>query len=172
MAKRKNNTRRKKNNSKRIEEVINTDSDLMDKFYIVAGVILFLLCFYILTVYITNKNNDNAVENEKTVEINNQYIILGRSLSMSKDDYYVLFFNKDDSDTYDNIVKNYGGVLPIYKVDMSSAFNKKYATTGESNKNPSKVSDFAINGPTLIKVSNKKVVEYIEGEESIRTNLN
>ena len=71
MAKRKNNTRIKKNNSKRIEEVINTDSDLMDKFYIVAGVILFLLCFYILTVYITNKNNDNAVENEKTVEKEN-----------------------------------------------------------------------------------------------------
>ena len=55
---------------------------------------------------------------------------------------------------------------------MTSAFNKKYATSEESNKNPSKVSEFKINGPTLIKVSSKKVVEYIEGEEAIRTILN
>ena len=39
---------KKTNNSKKIEEVVTTDGDLMDKFFIVAGVILFLLCFYSL----------------------------------------------------------------------------------------------------------------------------
>lgn len=171
MAKSKSN-KRKRNDSKRIEDVVTTENDFMDKFFIVAGVILFLLCFYILTVYITNKNNDTSDNKENIVEINNEYILLGRSLSMGKGDYYVLFFHINDSNVYDEIVSKYSGELPIYKVDMSIAFNKKYITDGESNKNPSKVSEFAINGPTLIKVSNKKVVEYIEGEDSIRTNLN
>lgn len=170
MAKSKSN--RKRNNRKRIEEVVTTENDYMDKFFIVAGVILFLLCFYILTVYITNKNNDTSDNKENVVEINNEYILLGRSLSMGKGDYYVLFFHINDSNVYDEIVNNYSGDLPVYKVDMSIAFNKKYITDGESNKNPSKVTEFKINGPTLIKVSNKKVVEYIEGEDAIRTSLN
>lgn len=170
MAKSKSN--RKRNDRKRIEEVVTTEHDYMDKFFIVAAVILFLLCFYILTVYITNKNNDTSDNKENVVEINNEYILLGRSLSMGKGDYYVLFFHINDSNVYDEIVNNYSGDLPVYKVDMSIAFNKKYITDGESNKNPSKVTEFKINGPTLIKVSNKKVVEYIEGEDAIRTSLN
>lgn len=170
MAKSKSN--RKRNDRKKIEEVVTTEYDYMDKFFIVAAVILFLLCFYILTVYITNKNNDTSDNKEKVVEINNEYILLGRSLSMGKGDYYVLFFHINDSNVYDEIVNNYSGDLPVYKVDMSIAFNKKYITDGESNKNPSKVTEFKINGPTLIKVSNKKVVEYIEGEDAIRTSLN
>ncbi|MBR5369759.1 MAG: hypothetical protein IK137_00475 [Bacilli bacterium] len=160
------------NNRKKIEEVISDDSPIMDKFFIVAGVILFLLCFYILTVYITNKHKDTDTDKEKVVEISKDKIILGRSLSMGKGDYFVIYYESNDSTTYDEIVKNYSGELPIYKVDMSSAFNKKYITSEESNKNPTKVSEFKINGPTLIKVSNKKVVDYIEGEEQIRTILN
>ena len=170
MAKGRNRKERRKE-SKRIDEVITEDNSLMDKFFVVAGVVLCLLCFYILTVYITNKNKDDDEEKTKTVEISKDEIIIGRSLSMSKDDYYVVFYDNGNS-TIEEIINNYGGSVPIYKVDMSSAFNKKYATSEESNKNPSKVSEFKINGPTLIKVSNNKVVEYIEGEDEIRTNLN
>lgn len=169
MAKKKNN---RKNNSKKIEEVVGTDTSLIDKLYIVGCVLIFILAFYGLTLYITGKNSDSKLEEEpKEVEISNDEIILGRSLSMGKGDYYVVYYNSDNT-TMDEIVKNYKNIMPIYKVDMSSAFNKKYATEGESNKSPSKTSEFLINGPTLIKVSNKKVVEYYEGEDTIRTILN
>ena len=167
----KSNRSKRRKESKRIEEVISDESSLMDKFYIVGGVVLFILCFYILTVYITNKNNTDDSDSVKTVEISKDEIILGRSLSMGKDDYYVVYYNSDN-ETMKEIVSHYIGIAKIYKVDMSSAFNKKYATDSESNKNPTKVSEFKINGPTLIKVSNNKVVEYIEGEEAIRTKLN
>lgn len=168
----KSNRAKRRKESKRIEEVISEDSNFMDKFFIVSGVILFLLCFYILTVYITNKNTDSDNKNNtNTVEVSDDQIILGRSLSMGKGDYYVVYYTVDNT-TMAEIVNNYNGELPLYKVNMSDAFNSKYSTDGESNKNPSKVSEFKVNGPTLIKVSNKKVVDYIEGEESIRTNLN
>ncbi len=167
----KSNRSKRRKESKKIEEVISDESSLIDKFYIIGGVILFILCFYILTVYITNKNNTDDSDDVKTVEISKDEIILGRSLSMGKDDYYVVYYNSDN-ETMKEIVSHYIGIAKIYKVDMSSAFNKKYATDSESNKNPTKVSEFKINGPTLIKVSNNKVVEYIEGEEAIRTKLN
>ena len=173
MAKSKSKARTKRRQeSRRIEEVVSDDSNLMDKFFIIAGVILFLLCFYILTVYITNKNNTDTENKTNTVEISKDTIILGRSLSMGKDDYYVLYCESSLMDTYNEIINNYNRGIPIYKVDMSDAFNSKYSTSEESNKSPSKVSEFKINGPTLIKVSNNKVVEYIEGEDAIRTNLN
>ena len=167
----KSNRSKRRKESKRIEEVISDESSLMDKFYIVGGVVLFILCFYILTVYITNKNNTDDSDSAKTVEISKDEIILGRSLSMGKDDYYVAYY-ESNNETMKEIVSHYIGIAKIYKVDMSSAFNKKYATDSESNKNPTKVSEFKINGPTLIKVSKNKVVEYIEGEEAIRTKLN
>lgn len=170
MAKAKNRKERRKE-SKRIEEAISEDSNFMDKFFVVAGVILFILCFYILTVYITNNNKTATDEEEEVIGISKDKIILGRSLSMSKDDYLVVYYNSGD-EAIEGIISGYSGELSIYKVDMSSAFNKKYATDGESNKNPSKVSEFKINGPTLIKVSNKKVADYIEGEEAIRSYLN
>ena len=167
----KSNRSKRRKESKRIEEVISDESSLMDKFYIVGGVVLFILCFYILTVYITNKNNTDDSDSVKTVEISKDEIILGRSLSMGKDDYYVAYY-ESNNETMKEIVSHYIGIAKIYKVDMSSAFNKKYATDSESNKNPTKVSEFKINGPTLIKVSNKNVVDYIEGEDAIRTILN
>ena len=164
---------KKRQESKRIEEVLTDDTSLVDKLFVAGGVLLFILAFYGLTLYITGKNSDDTTEEkEKTVEISREEIIVGRSLSMRKDDYYVVYYDDSNSSTYEEMVKNYNKSTPVYKVNMSNGFNKKYATDGESNKNPSKVSEFAINGPTLIKVSKNKVVEYVEGEEAIRTILN
>ena len=167
------NRKERRNESKRIEEVITNDSSLTDKLYIAGGVLLFILAFYALTLYITNKNKDNdEEEKEKTVEISKDKIVVGRSLSMGKNDYYVIFYDYVYENSLEEMASNYKGELPIYKVNMSLGFNRQYATLEESNKNPTKASEFKINGPTLIKVSNKKVVEYVEGEDNIRTILN
>ena len=96
---------------------------------------------------------------------------------MSDEDYYVIFYDKGDEEinsVYSSLASNYKykGEKKIYTVDMSSGFNKKFLTTGESNKNPSSVEDFQINGPTLILVSNHSVSLYIEGEDSIKEYLN
>lgn len=170
MANKKKTKRREE--SKKIEEVVSTDSSLTDKLFIAGAVLLFILAFYGLTLYITGKNSEDTKEEKKEVEISREEIIVGRSLSMSKDDYYVVYYDDTNSTTYDEIVKKYTKSISLYKVNMSNGFNKKYATDGESNKAPSKVSEFKINGPTLIKVSKNKVVEYVEGEEAIRTILN
>lgn len=165
-----------KKDSRKIEEVKGNETDLVDKILIAAGVLLFIFAFYILTLYITNKNTTKKETKKKdsdVVNVSDEYIILGRSLSIKKNSYLVVFYDKGNEDM-DSSVSTYKNKneLSIYKVDMSSAFNKKYKTDGESNKNPSNASDFKINGITLIKVENKKIVEYIEGEEAVKNYLN
>ena len=171
MAKRKSN-QRKKENEKKIESV-SKGIDLSSSIYSIAGILLFILAFYLLTLYITNKNTDKEEDTPKTVTVSNEKILVGSILS-KKGEYLVLCYDfNNEADTYDNLfttAKSTG--TNIYKVDLSSAFNKKYVTDGESNKNPTKASEFLINGATLIKVNDNKVVDYIEGYDSINNYLN
>jgi hypothetical protein len=176
MAKGKRNT--KKTNLKKIESVGGFDGDIKGKIITVICILLFFGAFYLLTLYITNKNSDKKDDNEeKVVNISYDTIMLGRSLSMSDGEYLVIYYDKSNEDinsTYSSLVSTYKTKdehLTIYTVDMSNGFNKKYVTDGESNKNPESVDAMSINGPTLIKVNENKVVEYIEGQDAISSYL-
>ena len=176
MAKNSKNDKKEKNINK-IEHETTMDSSIKNKIFIVIGILVFLLAFYLLTLYITNKNNPKKDDTDTKEKITFLYdeILLGRSLSMQDDEYLVLFYDKSDekqSEIYDQLYNDYKNKedhLSIYYVDMSSGLNKKFSTTEESNKNPSDVSDFLINGPTLIRINNHIVQDYYEGEESIKS---
>ena len=176
MAKGKRNTR--KQNLKKIESVGGFDGDIKGKIITVICVLCFFGLFYLLTYYITNKNTDKK-DDKTTDEVTISYdnILLGRSLSMGSGEYLVICYDKSNegiNSTYSTLVSNYKYKtehLKIYTVDMSSSFNKKFITDGESNKNPESVDAFAINGPTLFKVTDSNVSEYIEGEEAISSYL-
>lgn len=176
MAKVKRNS--KKQNIKKIESVGGFDGDIKGKIIAVICILCFFGLFYLLTLYITNKNTDKK-DDKSTEEVTISYdnILLGRSLSMSDGEYLVICYDKSNEEinsTYSTLVSNYkykSEHLKIYTVDMSSSFNKKFITDGESNKNPESVDAFAINGPTLFKVTESRVSEYVEGEEAISSFL-
>lgn len=176
MAKGKRNS--KKQNIKKIESVGGFDGDIKGKIIAVICILCFFGLFYLLTLYITNKNTDKK-DDKSTEEVTISYdnILLGRSLSMSDGEYLVICYDKSNEEinsTYSTLVSNYkykSEHLKIYTVDMSSSFNKKFITDGESNKNPESVDAFAINGPTLFKVTESRVSEYVEGEEAISSFL-
>ena len=176
MAKNNKNNKKKKNINK-IDFETSMNSSIKYKIFIVIGILVFLLAFYLLTLYITNKNNPKKDEKDTKQEVTFSYdeILLGRSLSMQDDEYLVLFYDKSDekiSELYDQLYSDYKSKeehLSIYYVDMSNGFNKTFSTTEESNKAPLDVSEFKINGPTLIRVNNHAVLDYYEGEESIKS---
>ena len=176
MAKGKRNS--KKQNIKKIESVGGFDGDIKGKIIAVICILCFFGLFYLLTLYITNKNTDKK-DDKSTEEVTISYdnILLGRSLSMGDGEYLVICYDKSNEEinsTYSTLVSNYkykSEHLKIYTVDMSSSFNKKFITDGESNKNPESVDAFAINGPTLFKVTESRVSEYVEGEEAISSYL-
>ena len=169
-----------KENAKKIETVGSFSVDIWSKIFLVFGVIAFFLAFYLLTLYITNKNSGvTTPTDEVEVEANISYeeIILGRSLSMGDGEYYVICYDGSNDEIkadYSGVVSTYRakeGHLPIYYVNMGSVFNKSFATTEESNKAPNSVDDFAINGPTLMKIRDHKVVDYFEGLDNIKNQL-
>lgn len=150
--------------------------------YSLKSIIVLIICvlvvffgFYLFTLRMTKKNDTSTTEKtEEEISISYDTIVLGQSLSMGDEAYYVLFydFSDDTSSVYQNLFTNYQSKkeLPIYRVDMSSGFNKNYLTDGEANYNPSSIAEFSIKGATLMKIDNHEVVDYIEGEGNI-TNL-
>ena len=169
----------KKVESKKIDSVSSIDTGIANKLYVVGGVLVFLLAFYLLTVYVTrSKEQKKNDKEEETVNIAYDKTILGRSLSMDDEEYFVIYYdytNEELSNTYSGLINGYKAKtnhLPIYSVDMSNMFNKAYITDGESNKNPANESELLINGPTLIVVKDKAVTGYIEGQEAITNYLN
>lgn len=168
-------TRRREMKTVKTEEIETSKVSVVGIIFVALSVLCILGLFYLLTIYITNKhsNKNNTTETETTEEsINYDKISIGKTFSVSSDDYLVVFYdtsNSDISNTYSNLISTYKAKeehLPIYYVDMNDSFNKKY-TSSEGNRNATNASELSINGPTLIKVSNNALVDYLEGEESI-----
>ena len=147
----------------------------------IISVLISFFTFYLLTVYIVNKDsktddNKNITQSEEKT-ISYDKILLGRSFSMENEEYYVIYYDSSDEDIssiYNELISNYRAKddgLSIYYVDMNDGLNKSHSTTEESNKNPNTVEDLSINGPTLIKIQAGKVINYIEGESEIRAIL-
>lgn len=171
MKRRKSNQDKRRKEQRKLERLNSTDFSFQSKWFIIFCVVIVFLMFYILTVYITNKN---AKKNNNSSTTNTGEILLGRSFSMSDQDYLVLYYdssNEEIADTCHSLFTNYrstNGNSSIYYVDMNSGFNKSHVTAEESNKNPDTVENLSINGPTLIKISQNKAVEYVEGLEAIQ----
>ena len=171
----------KKKKAKAVEEV-KTSTNTIDKIIIALMVILVLGMFYLLTIYITNKHSEKNNTEDKTETTDSTFnynkITVGKTFTMSDDDYIVVLYdtsNEDISNTYSNLISTYKAKeehLPIYYVDMNDSINKKYTTTEESNKNPTKASELLVNGPTLIRITSNNLVDYLEGEEAINNYLN
>ena len=173
-------TRRRNKKKEEVVEITNTSPDILNKIIIGLIVICVLGLFYLLTIYITNKHSDKDTKEEtetSDVSINYDEILIGRAFSMSDEDYIVVLYdssNNEISTTYSGLISTYKAKedhLPIYTVNMNNSLNKSYSTTDASNTSPTKASELKVNGPTLIRITNGSLVDYVEGEESITNYL-
>lgn len=166
-------TTKTKNVNKKIDAIeTNTSKELLNIFRILFIVIVVLSLFYLLTVFIVGKDDNEEL---KETEIQYEEILAGSSFSMKNNEYVVVYYDFSDTELTDITSSiysySYTGKYRLYTVNMNSGFNKAYATEDESNKNPEKAEDLLINGPTLIRFADGKVEEYIEGKEDIVTYL-
>lgn len=145
---------------------------------ILIVIVIFFVIFYFLTVYILKKENLTSITDNTPAAADIQYqeILAGTSFTKEDSHYLVLYYDMSDDNLkslYTNMISTYEDDEshdPIYTVDMSSTFNKKY-TSDKSNKNVEKLEDLQISGPTLIEFEDGEVTEYIEGEDAIREHL-
>ena len=100
MSKGKRNQTSKKNNNikKKIEEV-NGDfsSGIWNKVFVVIGVLCFILVFYLLTLYLTNKGDTTSYKTTPSeATISYTKIIAGRSFSVDDGEYLVVYYNEGE----------------------------------------------------------------------------
>lgn len=141
------------------------------KLAIIIGVILviFVLIYLIIGIFVTKEitfgNNDSEVSEETTIQYSK--ILAGETFNQNASEYYVIFSDSDSVNYYTyELVQYNNSDKNIYIVDMGNPLNEKYKSE-ESNKEVNSASDLKINGDTMIKVSNKQNVMYVEGVNEI-----
>ncbi len=167
--------RRKAREEARKIESIPSGLDIGAKSVIRAVVflVIIILIFYLLSIRVINKKNTKVI-GEAT--FNYSDIMLGESFNRNEKEYLVLFYDRSNGDIYSSLSENLDKynksdkALSIYTVDMSNGINSRYSAE-ESNPNASSASELKINGPTLIKFTNNKVNEYVEGTDNINNFL-
>ena len=185
------NTKRNKNSKKNIKmvrkpikrekkilESPKLDSEIQSFIKIVIGVGVVVITVFGATL-LMNKLGvfDEGYSKPERGEIIISYedATIGTMFNRPDTEYYVVFdeFTENPNQYLSSILFRYSNEenkLPIYKVDMTNAFNAKYM--GESgNPSAQRVEDVKINGVTLIKVVNGKNVKYIEGITNIENEL-
>ncbi len=159
-----------KNKRKKTKYVeANTDAKKIIK--VIIFVFLFFGCAYGITIILSKYGvfEKGYTPIETTTEFSDEYILIGTILNRNEKEYYVAFddFSSDVKNIYfGELIDNTSLKTKIYKVDMSSLFNSKYKKD-KSNPKAKTLNNLAIKGETLIKIKNKKIVEYVEGISKI-----
>lgn len=163
----------KKNTRSTIEK---NEKDIFFKFVTVLTIIIlmFILVYFFIGVFYTkeiNFNNKNNNNDNDTIDIDNSMITLGQLFDQPQNEYYVLIYDINDKKsvipTWLSIFESKNNTT-IYRIDSKNKFNSKYLTTDDGNNNVSSYSNLKVKSPTLIKINNKTVSNYIEGEENIK----
>jgi len=171
--KKNNNKKRVRNkNNKEAENKTEIKSFLIILFIVIGFILIFFLIILGLSALGVFEEGYTKPTTENS-EISYDEILIGNVFNKPENSYYVLFdtFLDETNNVYINYLitsKEYDN--KIYKVDMSNPNNKKYLSN-ESNKKATKVSDLKINGITLIKITNKKITQYLTGSNEIEKHL-
>lgn len=153
-----------------------TDLDYMRVIKISVGVLIALALVYFGTAILSGEIKLKKEKKEKTVTtISYSEIMAGETFNRSPIDYYVFFYKTSDTynDYYKELVKSYNyktESLPFYFVDLDDKVNEEYLIadddTNEYGK-PSNISDLKVKDPTIIRIRNKQVFEFVTGRDEV-----
>lgn len=142
------------------------------KMMIIIAAILVVLGIFYLIVGIANGSID--LNKNEPAKIQNSEILAGSTFKQDDEEYLVLYydFTKEDAEKYKNLIGTYtssDNSISIYAVDLSRKFNSSYIKTDRdtTNTNPTNAQELKVSNPTLIKIKDKNVVEYIEDYNEI-----
>ena len=163
---------KKKKKEKNFEEETNYVSRFI--LYLLILLILLIIGYLVIGIFVNKTISFNKKDTKETSEvtIDNKTILAGEIFDQKEDEYYVLVYNKNEENsilgTWKGVYSGKENALKIYEVDSETKLNGKFIVKENSNKDAQSYSELRIVSPTLIKISDKKIVEYIEGEEQIK----
>lgn len=160
----------KKNNKIRKVEEIDTSikGSTLIKLAIICTILVILL-YFIIAIFITKEIEIswiNGNKTEETKEVLSNRILAKNTFNQKESTYYVYFYDFTDEDQ--TITGATGlSVDKLYVVDTSSGLNKNYVTEESGNRGVSSINDLKVKNPTVVKISDDKVVGYYEGSSEI-----
>lgn len=157
----------------------NSDDNEIKSFIIIVLVITLLIGVIYACTELLKKDNKKDDTDIVAGKINYDKISLGELLNRPYDEYYALIYNSQDSNSilYSTLLSMYkqksseDNYIKIYYIDLENQLNNKYYNKNNDNiSNPKaeKIADLDLGDLTLIRIKNKKIVDYIEGYESIK----
>ena len=167
---------RKVKKNKNVIGNTSSNDDVTKIIKIICAIVIVFAIVYFATAII-NGELFSKKETEEEVEIQKVEILMGETFEKKDSEYMIVYYDFEDkiySNLYTMIVDNYNSSnkdIPMYKVDLSTNFSKKYMATEDesSNTNPTSLSNLKIKGATLIRIKDKKVVKYVEGKDNIKS---
>lgn len=158
-----------KKEGKSLERKVLTNSKPMKKYIVILSslIIVISIMYFVMALFITkdlNWFNNNKNDINKNNEVTNT-ILASAIFKQSEVEYYVYFYDfNEEKNSITDIVNSKLSGEKVYKVNTSSAMNNNYI--GETgNKNAQTLEELKVTAPTLIKISEDKIVKYYEGNE-------
>lgn len=154
---------------KKIKKANYEGNEISKLIKLIIIVTVIFLVFYAITYFINKK--DEQKEETSTSKIQYDEILIGNLLTQPNDDYYVIIYAEDDYnkvvyDAYLSMYSKKDDALRYYTATLNNPFNEIFKSD-EANFEISKITDLKLTGSTLIKVSDKKIQKYYEGEDII-----
>ena len=165
--------RQKRERNKNNIEVSDNDK-IKSAVYTLVGVLVFIGVVYGLVLLMEKGGlfeEGYTKPTSEATEISSEYISIGTVFTRNMNEYYVLFddFSGLKSDSYVSYLASKSN-LKVYKVDMSKPENKSFSSE-TSNPKAKRSNELKINGITLVRVKNGKIVNYIETSSKIEEYL-
>lgn len=166
---RRKEAKRNNNKGKKIEE-IDTSIKGSTLFKLIAiCVFMVVLLYLVVAIFITKEIEVSWFNNNKTEETNevlSNRILAKNTFNQKESTYYVYFYDFTDED---QTVTGTTGLSAdkLYIVDTSSGLNKNYVTEESGNRNVTSIDDLKVKSPTVLKITDDKVVGYYEGSSEI-----
>lgn len=157
-----------KKEGKSLEREVLTNPKPIKKYIVIlcSLIIVISIMYFVTALFITKDlnwfNNNNNIN--KNNEVTNT-ILASAIFKQSEDEYYVYFYDfNEEKNSITDIVNSKLSGEKVYKVNTSSAMNNNYI--GETgNKNAQTLEELKVTSPTLIKISEDKIIKYYEGNE-------
>ena len=159
----------KKNNNKKVEEIDTSIKGSTLLKLLITCAILIVLLYFVIAIFITKEIEIswiNGNNEESTNEVLENRILAKNTFNQKEGTYYVYFYDFTDED---QTVTGATGLSSdkLYVVDTSSGLNKNYVTEETGNRNATSIDDLKVKSPTVVKISDDKVVGYYEGRDEI-----
>ena len=151
-----------------------SDDNQIKSFIIILIIILIVtgIIYGVTEIFKKDKQGENV---KGEVSINYSKLTVGTIFSSVYDHYYVLIYNSKDTNAarYSMLMSKFvsdNNDKKMYYIDLNNGLNKEYYNKNNdniSNKHAKSIDEFDFNDFTLIEISNKNIIKYIDDYDEI-----